>query len=73
LYNYSMLQGKIVERFKTRAAFAHALGISERSLSLKFNNHIGWKQSEIIKACDLLGVSDNAIPAYFFVLNVQFN
>lgn len=37
-FDYSLLDGKITEKFKSRSKFADALGLSERSLSLKMNN-----------------------------------
>ena len=48
-YDYSNLCGAITRCFGTQAKFADALGISERSLSLKINNKVGWKQDEMIK------------------------
>ena len=65
-YNYSKLLGKITEKFGTQA-----MNISERSLSLKLTNKVPFKQPEISKACQLLGISDKEIPAHFFTLEVQ--
>lgn len=64
-YNYSKLSGKITECYGTQASFAKALEISERSLSLKLTNKVHFKQPEISKACQLLGISARDIPAYF--------
>ena len=36
-FDYSKLKGKIVEKFQTQQAFAKAMELSERSLSLKLN------------------------------------
>ena len=60
-----------VEKYSTQAAFAEAMELSERSLSLKLNGHRGWKQTEIAKACSLLELSGADIPEYFFTLKVQ--
>lgn len=65
-YNYSKLRGKIVEVFGTNEPFATAMGMSERTLSLKLNSLRFWKQPEMERACDLLGISRVEIPAYFF-------
>lgn len=70
-YDYAKLAGKIVEIFTTQAKFSEAMNLSERSISLKLNGRIGWKQAEIAKACSLLGLSDAEIPTYFFTLKVQ--
>lgn len=70
-YDYSKLLGRIIEKYSTQAAFAEAMELSERSLSLKLNGHRGWKQTEIAKACSLLELSGADIPEYFFTLKVQ--
>ncbi|WP_425255460.1 DUF739 family protein [Mammaliicoccus sciuri] len=72
-FNYSALNGKIIQKFKTRAEFAKALDLSERSLSLKLNNKVGWKQKEIVKATELLNLDESEIPLYFFDIEVQNN
>ncbi|WP_204206446.1 DUF739 family protein [Mammaliicoccus sciuri] len=70
-FNYSALNGKIIEEYKTRGEFARALDLSERSLSLKLNNKVGWKQKEIMKATELLSINEEEIPLYFFNIEVQ--
>ena len=67
-YNYSKLLGKIVERVGTQAAFAEKMGLSERSISLKLNGKVAWKQTEIAKACEVMGMRLNEIDKYFFAL-----
>lgn len=71
MYNYDKLSGKIVERFKTQADFAKAIGLSERSISLKLNGKLGWKQQEMARSCELLGIKVEEIGSYFFDLRVQ--
>jgi hypothetical protein len=70
-FDYSNLNGKVVSKYGTQFRFAEAMGLSERSLSLKLNNKVQWKQMEIAKASDLLGIDKSDIPAYFFTLKVQ--
>lgn len=65
-YNYSKLLGRIVEKVGTQSNFADQMQLSERTISLKLNGKISWKQSEIIKACSVLEIEDQDIPAYFF-------
>lgn len=72
-YDFSKLRGKIVEVFGKQEAFAKALGLSSRSLSLKLNNERYFKPTEISKAIDLLGLSLSDIPEYFFAVEVQEN
>lgn len=72
-FDYSALNGKIIEKYGSRYAFAYTIGLSERSLSLKLNNKVGWKQLEIAKACEMLDISSEDIPIYFFNYKVQNN
>lgn len=70
-YDYSKLSGKIKEVFGTNAAFAKAMELSERSVSSKLNGKVGWKQSEIEKACQSLSIPREDVVEYFFVLKVH--
>lgn len=70
-YDYSKLLGRIIEKYGSQANFSGAMGLSERSLSLKLNSRVGFKQDEIAKACSLLGLTAIDIPEYFFTLKVQ--
>lgn len=69
-YDYRKLLGKIKEVFGTQAAFARALDISERALSLKLTGKRMWSQPLITKAAELLGISKVEIAEYFFVTKV---
>ncbi len=71
MYDYSKLSGRIVEVFGTRHSFAKAMGLSERTLSLKMNGKRDWNQLDIGKAIVLLNLSESDIPVYFFKMNVQ--
>lgn len=71
IYDYGKLNGRIVEKFKTQAVFAEKMGLSERTISLKLNNKIAWKQSEIQKAVEILEIPDEEIQVYFFTKEVQ--
>lgn len=69
-YDYSKLLGRIVEKQGTRARFASAMDISERSLSLKLNDKVPWKDIEISKACNILDIEDAEMHLYFFKYKV---
>ena len=66
VYDYSKLEGKIIEKFGTRESFAKDLGITTKSIYDKLNNKTIWKQPEISKAMDLLSISGKDIELYFF-------
>jgi hypothetical protein len=69
--NYSKLKGRIVEICGTQGNFAQKMGLSERTISLKLSGKIPFKQPEILKALEVLDLSEEEIQAYFFVLKVQ--
>lgn len=69
--DFSKLSGRIVEKYGTQYNFAIAMGLSERSISLKLNSKVGWKDEEIEKAIELLELNLEDIPSYFFTYNVQ--
>ena len=71
VFDYSKLSGRIVEKFGTQYNFAIAIGLSERSLSLKLNNRVDWRSKEITKACQELGISSDELGEYFFKEKVQ--
>lgn len=71
MYDYSKLYGKITEVCGTQARFAKKMGISEHSMSRKLNQQIDFRQSEIKKAADILGIAEVDYYAYFFTSNVQ--
>ncbi len=71
VYDYSQLAGAITAKYGTQLNFANAMGLSERSISLKMNNIVGWKQNEMVKACSLLGIPFANIHEYFFTPKVQ--
>lgn len=70
-FDYSKLRGRIIEKFSNQSAFAKAMNISERTLSLKLCGKRDWKQPEICDAIRLLGLSEDSIKDYFFTLKVQ--
>lgn len=70
-FDYSKLNGRIVEKCGTRANFAKEIGLSEHSVSFKLNNKVGWRQNEIAIACNVLAIPIEDVPAYFFVPKIQ--
>lgn len=71
IFDYSKLNGRIIEKCETQGKFADMMGLSERSVSLKLNNKREFKQNEISKALEILQLSNNDISEYFFKIKVQ--
>lgn len=65
-YDYSRVLGRMKEQGYTQATFARALGISEPTLNLSLNNKRTFKQDELYRACELLGIQIGNIAEYFF-------
>lgn len=72
-YDYSKLNGRIVEKCGTQAVFADRMGLSERTVSLKLNNKVAWKQPEMQKAAVILEFPETEIQTYFFTIKAQNN
>lgn len=70
-FDYSALIGRIIEKYGNRYAFAYAIGLSERSLSLKLNDKIGWRDSEIAKACELLSIPEKKYKYIFLIIKFK--
>lgn len=70
-FEYGKLIGRIIEVCGTRVEFAKRMGLSERTISMKLNGKIDWKQSEILKAVEILGIDDSEVQEYFFTLKVH--
>lgn len=70
-FDYSKLNGRVIEIFGKQCEFAKAMNLSERTISLKLNNQRFWKNNEITRACTLLKIPENEVNLYFFKQKVQ--
>lgn len=70
-HDFSMLRGRIIEKYGKYYAFADALGISAHTLSERLNNQRPWYYEDISKAIDLLEIPVADVGAYFFTRIVQ--
>ncbi len=70
-FNYQKLLGRITEKMGSQAEFARRMELSERTISLKLNGKVPFKQNEIVKASNLLEIDNSDIAAYF--LQCMFN
>lgn len=70
-FDYSALKGRIKEKCGNQYAFAYAMGLSERTISLKLNNERSWRDKEMIRASEILDIDLKDIQKYFFTPEVQ--
>ena len=70
-FDYRKLLGRITEKVGTQAKFAQMIALSERTVSLKLNGKIAFKQDEIIRAAEVLQIPKEEIGTYFFTDEVQ--
>ena len=65
-YDYSKLRGKIKEKLGNEKEFALKMDLSGVTISAKLNGSIEFKQSEMLKACDILNIPLQDMHKYFF-------
>lgn len=65
-YERNKLRGRIVERYKTQAAFAEQIGITKHAFSRKMTGKSGLSQADIALWCQLLDIDRKEIGEYFF-------
>lgn len=71
VFDYSKLRGRIRERYGTESNFADALGIGRVSLSKRLNNMLDFSRIEMLRSCDLLDITSQEMPSYFFTKEAQ--
>lgn len=69
--DYTKLWERIIERYGTQRKFAAAMGWSERTTSFKLNGRAGWMVKDILRARELLDLTDKEVNEYFFEPDVQ--
>lgn len=70
-FDFSKLRGKIRETCESETVFGCKMGWSLPTTSAKLNGKNDFKQSEIIRACDILDIPYQFIPVYFFTKKVS--
>ena len=72
-YDYSKIKGKIRELGLTQDEFAKYIGITQQTLSKRFENSRPFTQPEIDKTMKLFQEPLENIHKYFFTKKVQKN
>lgn len=65
-FNYSKLRGRIIEMYGSQKKFAKEIGIADETLSRKMQGKVYFRQDEIYKIANLLGIKMEQIDIYFF-------
>ena len=64
--NFSELKAELARNDLTIPQFANSLGICKKAMYDRFKGKVPFKQNEILKAKDLLHLSDEKIICIFF-------
>lgn len=70
-FKYNKLYGRLAELRMTQDEYAQKLGISRTSLYKRLNSQAFFTQDEILKNVEILKISKDKIPEYFFEVNVM--
>lgn len=65
--DYANLLGKMRSKRLTQSDVAKKIGVSATTLNKKLRGHTDFTQSEICGICEVLGISAEELPDYFFV------
>ena len=68
-FDYSMLRGKIVEKYGTIGNFAETINVGRGWLSEKLVHGKTFRQDVILKMAEALGIQTECITPYFFTRN----
>ena len=64
--DYSKLKGRIAQKGLNQKDLASLIGVSEGQFSKKMSGEYVFKQSEILKICNILDIAASQIGEYFF-------
>lgn len=65
-FRYPKLRGRIIEKYRSYADFANAIGEHKTVVSRKLNGNIGFTKKDIIDWCRTLEIPPEDIGVYFF-------
>ena len=65
-FKYARLRGRIKERYGTEGKFAEVMGITQMSLSRKFNGKTQFTGNDIKQMSELLEIPLEEAGRYFF-------
>lgn len=69
-YDYSVLRGRIKEKFGSESALVSAIGMNRSTFSQKINNQSEFSQQDMIQIMSALDADTGLISLYFFTPKV---
>lgn len=72
-FQYNKLYGRLAELRMTQDEYAQKLGISRTSLYKRLSTQLFFTQDEILKSVEILKISMDEIPEYFFRVDVMIS
>ncbi len=66
MYDYSKLLGTLKEKGITQMQLAAAMRKNVATINAKLNGYSYFTQNEIAQICEILELSHESIPTYFF-------
>lgn len=70
-FDYSVLKGRIKEKYDKYENLVPHLSYGMSSLSSKLNNHARFSQHDMLELADLLDIEDSEFSRYFFTVEVR--
>lgn len=72
-FDYLKLKARLVEKDKKISDLAELLGISRQAVYERLNSNVPFKDYEIVKISNFLGIEGKDIDEYFFKIKVHIN
>ena len=68
VFDYSLLKMLYIDKFKNMSNFAIAIGIQQPTLAKKLRGETQWKNSEMLRVVQALGLDVESVVPLFFTL-----
>lgn len=66
MFDYSKLLGLMTEKNYTQKKLCKVIDMSENTFTNKIKGRSNFASDEIVKICNVLGISTKSVGAYFF-------
>lgn len=66
MFDYTLLKVLYLEKFDNMTNFAKAIGLKQVTVSKKLRGESSWKNTEMIRVVEALGLGQDSIVTLFF-------